>query len=54
MMKKTLSILALVVMSVGLFSCEAETNVEETNALMAEIGDQEANTGADKSDDDRQ
>lgn len=53
MMKKTLSILALVVMSVGLFSCEAETNVEETNALMAEIGDQEA-TGGNTSNDDRQ
>ncbi|SHG25398.1 hypothetical protein SAMN04488116_0580 [Flagellimonas flava] len=53
-MKKTLSILALVVMSVGLFSCEAETNVEETNALMAEIGDQDSSTGNSSQDDDRQ
>ncbi len=32
-MKKTLSILAIMVFTVGLFSCEADTNIEETEAL---------------------
>ncbi|WP_187269571.1 hypothetical protein [Flagellimonas hymeniacidonis] len=53
-MKKTLSILAVAVMTLGMFSCEAETDVNETEALMAQLEDQDANTGSDKSDDDRQ
>ena len=32
-MKKVVSILAVAVMSVGLFSCEVETSLEETDAL---------------------
>lgn len=32
-MKKALSILAVMVFSIGLFSCEADTNIEETDAL---------------------
>ena len=32
-MKKVISILAMVVLSIGMFSCEAENNVEETEAL---------------------
>ena len=32
-MKKALSILAIMVFTVGLFSCEADTNIEETEAL---------------------
>ncbi|MEM9076605.1 MAG: hypothetical protein AAGC43_06170 [Bacteroidota bacterium] len=32
-MKKVFGILAVAVFSMGLFSCEAETNVEETEAL---------------------
>ncbi|MEE9363378.1 MAG: hypothetical protein V3U92_12340 [Cellulophaga sp.] len=32
-MKKVLSVLAIVVMSLGLFSCDADNNAEETQAL---------------------
>ena len=32
-MKKVFGILAVAVFSMGLFSCEAETNVEETESL---------------------
>ena len=32
-MKKVFGILAVAVFSLGLFSCESETNVEETEAL---------------------
>ena len=32
-MKKVFSIVAVALLSIGLFSCEAETNVEETEAL---------------------
>ncbi len=32
-MKKVISILAMIVLSIGLFSCEAENNIEETEAL---------------------
>ncbi|QLG43819.1 hypothetical protein [Costertonia aggregata] len=32
-MKKAVSILALALLSIGLFSCEAENNVDETQAL---------------------
>lgn len=36
-MKKVLSIFAVVVMSIGMFSCESETNLEETQALFENI-----------------
>ncbi|MEX0291213.1 MAG: hypothetical protein AB3N14_19075 [Flavobacteriaceae bacterium] len=32
-MKKVLSVLAVAVLSIGLFSCEPETSVAETDAL---------------------
>ena len=32
-MKKVASVFAVVVMSVGMFSCEAETNLDETEAV---------------------
>ena len=32
-MKKVASILAVVVMSIGMFSCEAENNVQDTDAV---------------------
>lgn len=38
-MKKIASILAVVVMSIGMFSCETENNVEETDALYENIID---------------
>lgn len=36
-MKKALSIFAVMVFSIGLFSCEADTNIEETDALFENI-----------------
>ena len=48
-MKKVLSVFAVLVMSVGLFSCEAESSVEETQALY-EI---DANDHNEVNDDDR-
>ena len=32
-MKKVLSILAIMTFTIGLFSCESDTNIEETEAL---------------------
>ncbi|MFD2606692.1 hypothetical protein ACFSSG_14400 [Euzebyella marina] len=32
-MKKVASIFAVVVMSIGMFSCEAENNVQDTDAV---------------------
>ena len=32
-MKKAFSILAVITLTIGLFSCEADTNIEETEAL---------------------
>ncbi|SHI93501.1 hypothetical protein [Pseudozobellia thermophila] len=32
-MKRVASIFAVVVMAIGMFSCEAETNLEETDAV---------------------
>ena len=32
-MKKVLSILAVITLTIGLFSCEADSNIEETEAL---------------------
>ena len=45
-MKKVFGIVAVAVFSLGLFSCEAETNVEETEALFETLDvDQNANEG---------
>ncbi|WP_190808965.1 hypothetical protein [Flagellimonas sp. S3867] len=51
-MKKTLSILAVAVMTLGLFSCEAETDVAETENLFESIGDQDSTTGNNSGQDD--
>ncbi|MEX0313616.1 MAG: hypothetical protein AB3N18_05525 [Allomuricauda sp.] len=56
-MKKTLSILAITVFTLGLFSsCEAETDVAETESLFETIDKDatlKANTGGSSNDDDR-
>lgn len=55
-MKKTLSILAVAVLTLGMFSCEAESDVQETEALMAALenaDDQESTEGTTSPDDDR-
>ncbi|MEK6154288.1 hypothetical protein WIW50_13540 [Flavobacteriaceae bacterium 3-367] len=49
-MKKTVSILAVLVMSIGLFSCEADNNLEETQSLYENL-DTDA-TDNDQVDDD--
>ncbi|MEH6679976.1 MAG: hypothetical protein V7724_05475 [Sediminicola sp.] len=38
-MKKVFSILAVVALSTGLYSCEEENSMEETQALYENIGD---------------
>nr|WP_299388674.1 hypothetical protein [Allomuricauda sp.] len=53
-MRKVLSIFAVVVMSMGVFSCEAETDVNEAEALFESLEDQDATEGSTKQDDDRQ
>ncbi len=45
-MKKALSILAVMVFSIGLFSCEADTNIEETEALFDVEQNANDNTGS--------
>lgn len=52
-MKKTLSILAIAVMTFGMFSCEAETDVQETENLMAELEDQDSTDSDSANADDR-
>ncbi|UII79286.1 hypothetical protein [Flagellimonas sp. CMM7] len=52
-MKKTLSILAIAVMTFGMFSCEAETDVQETENLMAELEDQDSTDSGSSQADDR-
>jgi hypothetical protein len=52
-MRKTLSVLAIAVMTFGMFSCEAETDVQETENLMASLEDQDATGGDSAQDDDR-
>ena len=52
-MRKVVSIFAVVVMTMGLFSCEADS-VSETENLMESLEDQDSSTGSDKNDDDRQ
>ncbi|WP_411030964.1 hypothetical protein [Spongiimicrobium sp. 3-5] len=44
-MKKAASILAVVVMSIGMFSCESESSLEETQALYQDLGDENATDG---------
>ncbi|AKA36544.1 hypothetical protein [Flagellimonas lutaonensis] len=36
-MKKTLSIMALLVFGLGMIACEAETNLEDTEALFENV-----------------
>lgn len=52
-MKKTVSILAVLVMSIGLFSCEADNNLEETQSLYENL-DTDATDGNEVKDDGRQ
>lgn len=52
-MKKTLSILAIAVMTLGMFSCEAEADVQETENLMAELEDQDSTDNSASNSDDR-
>ena len=54
MMKKTVSILAVLVMSIGLFSCEADNNLEETQSLYENLEDTEATDGDEVKDDGRE
>ncbi|WP_159076289.1 hypothetical protein [Flagellimonas amoyensis] len=51
-MKKLLSILALALLTVGFYSCEAETDIQETEALFQQL-DQNATDGTHSNDDDR-
>ncbi|MGX1929089.1 hypothetical protein [Flagellimonas sp. 2504JD4-2] len=51
-MKKTLLILALAVFTLGFVSCEAETDVAETETLFESL-DPDSNTGQNSPDDDR-
>lgn len=52
-MKKTLCILAVMAMAAGLFSCEAETNVQETETFFESM-DQNAIEGKKSNSDDRE
>ncbi|WP_165819380.1 hypothetical protein [Flagellimonas aquimarina] len=52
-MRKTLSILAIAVMTFGMFSCEAETDVQETENLMASLEDQDSTDSDSSNPDDR-
>lgn len=49
-MKKVLSVIAVVVMSVGMFSCQPESTVAETDALYKNLDNNLDN--ADATDDD--
>lgn len=49
-MKKVLSIVAVAVFSLGMFSCEAETDVQETADLFESL--EKDATDAEQSDDD--
>lgn len=51
-MRKVVSIFAVVVMTMGLFSCEAESDVSETEALFETL-DQDSSTGKSAGSDDR-
>ena len=45
-MKKVLSILALALLTIGITSCEADTNIQDTEALFVQL-DQNATDGDD-------
>jgi len=45
-MKKVLSILALAMFTIGISSCEADTNIQDTEALFVQL-DQNATDGQD-------
>jgi len=45
-MKKVLSILALAMLTIGITSCEADTNIQDTEALFVQL-DQNATDGQD-------
>lgn len=51
-MRKLLSILALALLTTGFYSCEAETDVQDTEALFEQM-DQSAVDGQQSDDDDR-
>ncbi|WP_437395220.1 hypothetical protein [Flagellimonas lutimaris] len=54
MMKKVLSILALALLTVGFYSCETETDVQETEAMFQQLQvDQNATDGEDLDPDGR-
>ncbi|AWX46342.1 hypothetical protein HME9304_03375 [Flagellimonas maritima] len=57
-MKKTLSIFAIALMTIGMFSCEAENDVQETESLFETLdvsadGSPQPVDGDDSNDDDR-
>jgi len=53
-MKKVLSILALALLTVGFYSCETETDVQETEAMFQQLQvDQNATDDAELDPDDR-
>lgn len=55
-MKKLLSIFAIALLTTGLFSCEAETDVQDTEAMVKSISvdiDQSATDGKQSDDEDR-
>ncbi|GLU44534.1 hypothetical protein [Allomuricauda sp. NBRC 101325] len=53
-MKKVFTILALALMTVGFYSCEAETDVQDTEAMFEQLTiDQNATDDDDVSPDDR-
>ncbi len=52
-MKKVISILAVIVLSIGLFSCEAENNIEETEALYDTIENVDSTDGTETETDGR-
>lgn len=51
-MRKLLSILALALLTTGFYSCEAETDIQDTEALFEQL-DQNATDGDSSQDDDR-
>ena len=53
-MRKVFSILALALLTVGFYSCEAETDVQDTEAMFEQLTiDQNATDGEDVAQDDR-
>ena len=54
-MKRALSILALSLLAVGMFSCEPETDVQDTEALIKtlKLDQDQATDGKSSNDDDR-